>query len=57
MIVVDPRTDQVVWQYGHTGVSGTKPGYLNVPDGVDLAPPHSLISSFANVRGLPGHGR
>ncbi len=55
VIVVDPRTNRIVWQYGHTGVSGTAPGYLNIPDGVDLAPPYSLSERFPQVRGLPGH--
>ena len=55
VIVVDPRTNRIVWQYGHTGVTGTSPGYLNNPDGVDLASPHSLIDRFPGVRGLPGH--
>ena len=44
VIVVDPRTNQVVWQYGHTGRSGTAPGYLSTPDGMDLVPPLSLWS-------------
>ncbi len=43
VIVVDPHTNTVVWQYGHTGVAGTAPGYLNNPDGLDLVPPNSLI--------------
>jgi hypothetical protein len=43
VIVVDPRTNAIVWQYGHTGVAGSGPGYLNNPDGVDLAPPYSLV--------------
>ncbi len=55
VIVVDPRTNRIVWQYGHTGVTGTAPGYLNNPDGVDLASPYSLIDRFSGVRGLPGH--
>jgi hypothetical protein len=55
VIVIDPRTDRIVWQYGHTGIPGRKPGYLNDPDGVDLAPPNSLIDQFPKVRGLPGH--
>jgi outer membrane protein assembly factor BamB len=55
VIVVDPRTNRIVWQYGHTGVTGTGPGYLNNPDGVDLAPPYSLIDRFPGVRGLPAH--
>jgi outer membrane protein assembly factor BamB len=55
VIVVDPRTNRIVWQYGHTGVSGTSPGYLNIPDGVDLAEPYSLIHHFPSAQGLPGH--
>jgi outer membrane protein assembly factor BamB len=55
VIVVDPRTGRVVWQYGHTGVSGRAPGYLDTPDGVDLASPNSLIDHFPAVKGLPQH--
>jgi hypothetical protein len=42
VIVVDPHTNEIVWQYGHTGVSGRKAGYLDNPDGLDVAPPYSL---------------
>lgn len=38
VIVIDPSTNRIVWQYGHTDVRGTAPGYLNVPDGVDVLP-------------------
>jgi outer membrane protein assembly factor BamB len=38
VIVVDPRTKRIVWQYGHTGVAGSAYGYLNKPDGLDLLP-------------------
>jgi hypothetical protein len=38
VIVIDPRTKRIVWQYGHTGVAGTATGYLNKPDGLDLLP-------------------
>ncbi len=38
VIVVDPKTDRIVWQYGHTGVPGSAPGYLDVPDGLDILP-------------------
>jgi hypothetical protein len=38
VIVINPKTDQIVWQYGHTGHPGTAPGYLNDPDGVDFLP-------------------
>jgi hypothetical protein len=27
-----------VWQYGHTAVGGTAPGYLHVPDGFEFIP-------------------
>jgi outer membrane protein assembly factor BamB len=51
VIVVDPRTNRVVWQYGHTGVPGSAPGYLSRPDGVDLAPPGALSTRVhANIR-------
>ena len=52
VIVVDPRTDRVVWQYGHTGAPGTAPGYLNRPDGVDLVPPAALLSRVHASVGL-----
>jgi DNA-binding beta-propeller fold protein YncE len=31
LIVVDPRTNAVVWQYGHSQVPGSTPGFLNKP--------------------------
>ncbi|MGO9875796.1 MAG: hypothetical protein ACLPVY_18610 [Acidimicrobiia bacterium] len=46
VIVVDPTTNKIVWQYGHQGIPGSKPGYLNIPDGIDLAPPYSLASRY-----------
>ncbi len=53
VVVIDPGTDKVVWQYGHTGVPGSAPGYLNKPDGVDLAPPYSLLMTHASTMGQP----
>jgi DNA-binding beta-propeller fold protein YncE len=38
VIVIDPKTNTIVWQYGHTGVAGSAPGYLNDPDGTDFLP-------------------
>jgi DNA-binding beta-propeller fold protein YncE len=46
VIVVDPTTNRIVWQYGHTGRPGSGPGFLNTPDGVDLSPPNDLLSRF-----------
>jgi hypothetical protein len=45
VIVIDPRRRRIVWQYGHTGVPGSGPGYLDKPDGLDLLP-----SAIAPVR-------
>ncbi len=38
VIVIDPKTDKIVWQYGHKGQVGSAPGYLNDPDGTDFLP-------------------
>jgi DNA-binding beta-propeller fold protein YncE len=53
VIVIDPHTNRVVWQYGHTGQPGSQPGYLANPDGVDLAPPYSLTMRFASSMRAP----
>jgi outer membrane protein assembly factor BamB len=42
LIVVDPRTNKVVWQYGHTKVPGSGAGFLNNPTGMDLYPPNAI---------------
>lgn len=41
VVIIDPTTNRIVWQYGHTGVRGSTPGYLSNPDGLDLVPPNS----------------
>ena len=38
VIVIDPRTKTIVWQYGHTGIASSAAGYLSKPDGLDLLP-------------------
>jgi hypothetical protein len=38
IVVVDPRTKRIVWQYGHLGVPSADPGFLSKPDGLDLLP-------------------
>lgn len=53
VIVVDPKTNRIVWQYGETRRPGRQPGRLNNPDGVDLAPPHSLLMTHAATMGTP----
>jgi hypothetical protein len=53
VIAIDPRTNHIVWQYGHTGIPGRAPGYLNDPDGLDLAPPYSLLIEHHATIGHP----
>ncbi|HVB09883.1 MAG TPA: PQQ-binding-like beta-propeller repeat protein [Bacillota bacterium] len=43
VIVIDPKTNQIVWQYGTTGVAGTSAGLLNWPDGVDVDMYHDWL--------------
>ena len=37
IVIIDPRTNQIVWQYGEDDHAGTAPSLLNTPDGFDLA--------------------
>jgi outer membrane protein assembly factor BamB len=53
VIVVDPRTSRIVWQYGVTNVSGSSAGHLANPDGIDLAPPDSELMVLGSSMGLP----
>ena len=50
VIVIDPSTKRIVWQYGHTGVAGARPGYLDKPDGIDLLPKTDLVAATAPAR-------
>ena len=43
VIVVDPKTNKIVWQYGHKGIPGKDAGYISNPDGLDFLPPKSLM--------------
>ena len=38
VIVLDPRTNRIVWQYGRTDRPSAHTGSLNVPDGIDMVP-------------------
>jgi hypothetical protein len=42
VVVVDPRKDAIVWQYGHANMPGTGFDRLHIPDGMDFVPlgPH-----------------
>jgi outer membrane protein assembly factor BamB len=36
VVLIDPKTQRIVWQYGQTDHAGTAPGLLKIPDGLDL---------------------
>jgi len=42
VVVIDPKTMRIVWQYGRTGVPGRGPNQLSDPDGVDPLPATGL---------------
>jgi len=38
IVVIDPTTNLIVWQYGHTHAYGRAAGYLHTPESVALVP-------------------
>ena len=42
VVIIDPKTRKVVWQYGHTGSPGRGPDHLHIPDGFDLLAPNGV---------------
>ncbi|HET8567184.1 MAG TPA: kelch repeat-containing protein [Solirubrobacterales bacterium] len=36
VVIIDPKSKKIVWQYGVTGHPGTGPDHLHTPDGFDL---------------------
>ena len=38
VVIVDPATNQIRWQYGVKNQPGAGPGHLSVPDGLDFRP-------------------
>jgi DNA-binding beta-propeller fold protein YncE len=53
VVVIDRATNQIVWQYGHDGVAGSAPGYLDNPDGLDPLPPFSYADRYVPLLGHP----
>jgi PQQ-like domain len=51
VIVIDPKTKRIVWQYGHTGVPGRAAGYLDKPDGIDPVPPGVFFRARGGTAG------
>lgn len=60
VIVINPKTNKIVWQYGHTAVPGKAPGYLNIPDGLDFLPPGVVPGKInpdtGHLWSYPGNG-
>lgn len=50
VVVIDPKTKRIVWQYGHTGVASSATGYLDKPDGIDLLPAATLTHGVLAAR-------
>jgi outer membrane protein assembly factor BamB len=40
VVIVDPKTKKIVWQYGVTDQRGRGPNHLHIPDGFDLLAPN-----------------
>jgi outer membrane protein assembly factor BamB len=55
VILIDPRTHRIVWQYGHTGVPSSAPGYLSKPDGIDFLPA-KVVRTATPPRAVTGAG-
>ena len=56
VVLIDPKTDRIVWQYGHTGVAGSRLGYLHKPDGMDFLPYHVAAAHPAIAAALQRRG-
>lgn len=48
VLIIDPKTNKIVWQYGHTDEPGTASGYLDTPDGMDLALPSWVLPGMSS---------
>jgi hypothetical protein len=46
VVIIDPHTKRIVWQYGLNDVPGTGPNRLNTPDGMDFVPAASDGTPF-----------
>ena len=45
VVLIDPASRRIVWQYGHTGSPGSSAGYLDTPDGLDFLPAATVAGS------------
>ncbi len=47
VVLIDPKTKRIVWQYGVTGKPGTGPNHLHTPDGFDLLAPNGTTPTHS----------
>ena len=51
VVRIDIATRRVIWEYGHSGLAGSAPGYLNAPDDAyPLANGDVLVADIRNCR-------
>jgi hypothetical protein len=53
VVIIDPETARIVWQYGDTDTAGSGPGLLKIPDGFDLLVPDGTTPTHLPASG-PG---
>lgn len=49
VVIIDPNTKHIVWQYGQTDRAGTGPDQLNTPDGFDLLAPDNTTPTHPHT--------
>jgi outer membrane protein assembly factor BamB len=49
VLLIDPSTNEIVWQYGQTDQPGTGIGQLNIPDGFDLLLPDNTTPTHSTT--------
>jgi hypothetical protein len=47
VVIIDPQTKRIIWQYGHTDRGGRHTGFLHIPDGFDLLAPDGTTPTHA----------
>jgi hypothetical protein len=47
VVLIDPHTKRIVWQYGRAGHPGTGPDRLRIPDGFDLLGPSGIAPTHS----------
>jgi hypothetical protein len=51
VVIIDPQTMRIVWQYGDTDTPGTTAGLLHTPDGFDLLLPDGTTPTHLSASG------